>query len=168
MSENDPTERRDRPERRLRQLPFWHPVRLRGRRAIARRQDEAGKAYLVERVSARAFLVSSLLLVLTLIDGMLTFLLLDIGCEEANPVMRYLLERGPIHFFVGKYLLTALFLPVALVMNRCRLFGTRIRVSHVVVTVAGLYVMLIAYQLMLLNEHTSDIEAARRDSQARR
>ena len=81
--------------------------------------------------------MASLLLVLTLIDGMLTFLLLDLGCEEANPVMRYLLERGPIPFFVGKYLLTAIFLPVALVMNRCRLFGTRIRVGHVVAIVAG-------------------------------
>jgi hypothetical protein len=168
MSENDPTERRNQPERRVRQLPFWHPVRLRGRRAIARREDEAGKPYLVERISARSFLLSSLLLLLTLIDGMLTFLLLDIGCEEANPAMRYLLERGPIHFFVGKYLLTAIFLPVSLVMNRCRLFGTRIRVGHVVTIVAGLYLVLIAYQIMLWHEHASDMTTTQNYSQARR
>ena len=155
MSENDSTNRRNRPERRVSELPFWHPRRLHGRRALARREDRPGKPYLVERVSGSAFAFASLLLVLTLIDGMLTFILLDLGCEEANPLMSYLLDRGPIYFFVGKYLLTAVFLPVALVMNRCRLFGTRIQVGHLVAIVAGLYVGLIAYQLMMWHEQKS-------------
>ena len=67
--------------------------------------------------------------------------------------MRYLLDRGPIDFFIGKYLLTAVFLPVALVMNRYRLFGTRLRVGHIVFLVAGLYLVLIAYQVILWRDH---------------
>jgi hypothetical protein len=91
--------------------------------------------------------------VLTLVDGMLTIVLVDLGFEEANPVMRYLLDRGPIDFFIGKYLLTAVFLPVALVMNRYRLFGTRLRVGHIVFLVVGSYLALIAYQLKLWHDN---------------
>lgn len=107
-----------------------------------------------------------MVLVMTLIDGALTVALLDKGCEEANPLMRYLLERGVTAFFVGKYLLTAVFLPVALVMNRYRLFGTRLRVGHLLLLVAALYLVLIGYQLVLwygeAAEGTASTSRARR------
>jgi hypothetical protein len=63
--------------------------------------------------------------------------------------MRFLLDRGTGTFFVGKYLLTALFLPFAVVMYRYRLFGTRLRVGHIVPVVTALYLVLIAYQVVL-------------------
>jgi Domain of unknown function (DUF5658) len=153
MSDSAPNEQRDRPDRRRRTLPFWHPRRLHGRRSTNRRNEGTGEPYFVERISAPVFLMSSLLLVLTLIDGIFTIALLEADCVEANPVMRYLLDRGPVHFLVGKYLLTALFLPVSLVMNRYRLFGTRFRVGHLVPIVAGMYLVLIGYQLALWREH---------------
>jgi hypothetical protein len=97
------------------------------------------------------FALASLLLVLTIVDGMITIALLDRGFEEANPVMRFLLDRGTGAFFIGKYVLTALFLPVALIMNRYRLFGTGFRVGHFIPVVTGLYVILIVYQIGLWN-----------------
>ena len=90
-----------------------------------------------------------LLLVLTLIDGAITVVLLDHGYDEANPVMRALLDGGVGPFFSGKYVLTAAFLPVALVLHRYRLFGTRFRVGQLVPVVVGLYVVLIVYQCAL-------------------
>lgn len=116
-----------------------------------RRAGEKARPYLVDRVSWPVFVLAVLLLVLTLVDGLITVELLDHGCEEANPVMRFLLERGTWAFFAGKYLLTAVFLPVALVMNQYRLFGTRFRVGHFIPIVAGLYLILIAYQIGLWN-----------------
>ncbi len=95
--------------------------------------------------------MASLLLVLTIVDGLITVALLDRGFEEANPFMRFLLDRGTNAFFIGKYVLTALFLPVALVMNQYRLFGTRFRVGHIIPIVTGLYLVLIVYQIALWN-----------------
>ena len=115
-----------------------------------RRAADDDRPYLVDRVSASAFAASALLLVLTLIDGALTLVLLDHGYEEGNPVMRFFLGLGPAPFFAAKYALTAAFLPVALVLNRYRVFGVRVRVGQLVPVVAALYLVLIAYQVVLL------------------
>jgi hypothetical protein len=116
-----------------------------------RRAEERARPHLVDRVSWPVFVLSALLLVLTVLDGVLTVELLDHGYEEANPVMRFLLERSTGAFFVAKYLLTAVFLPVGLVMNQYRLFGTRLRVGHFIPIVGLLYLALVAYQIGLWN-----------------
>ncbi len=151
MQQDDAQGLSDRGDRRRRQLPFWHPRRLRGRRRRLRRAEEDRKPYLVDRVTWPVFALASLLLVLTIVDGLITVALLDRGFEEANPFMRFLLDRGTNAFFIGKYVLTALFLPVALVMNQYRLFGTRFRVGHIIPIVTALYLILIAYQICLWN-----------------
>ena len=114
-----------------------------------RRAAEHDRPYLVDRVPWSFFLAATSLLILTLIDGLITVMLLDHGFEEGNPLMAALLDQGTGWFLVGKYLLTAIFLPVALVMNHYRLFGTRLRVGHFIPIVVLLYLLLIAYQGML-------------------
>jgi hypothetical protein len=169
MTEYASDDRRKRPDRRQRNLPIWHPRRLHGRRREDRRRAEnSGQLHLVDRVSGRMFLMASFLLVLTLVDGMFTIALIDLGCEEANPLMRYLLDRSQTAFFIGKYALTAVFLPIALVLNRHRLFGTRLRVGHVVPIVVGLYVVLIAYQATLWNESRQSRDRSRVSARASR
>jgi hypothetical protein len=42
---------------------------------------------------------------LNLFDVFFTLLHLDLGAEEANPVMRELLEEGPLAFALGKHFL---------------------------------------------------------------
>jgi len=149
MTPEPPEHRGDRPDRRRRDLPFWHPRRLHGRRRRARRLAEHDGPYLVDRAPWVTSALATVILVLTLADGALTVVLLDRGYEEANPFMRFLLDRSPAVFFVGKYVLTAAFLPVALVMNHYPLLGTRFRVGHLVPVVAALYLMLVAYQVRL-------------------
>lgn len=117
--------------------------------------------YLVDRVTWPVFVTAIMLLILTLIDGVITVVLLEFGFEEANPVMRYLLERGTGAFFVGKYVLTAIFLPVALVMYQYRLFGTRLRVGHFIPIVAALYLVLITYQIVLLKQKLDEPSSMR-------
>jgi hypothetical protein len=147
-------------DRRKHSVPLWDPRRLRGRRRRQRRSEEHDRPYLVDRVSWPAFVMSSLLRILTLVDGMITVALLDQGCEEANPVMRFLLDIGIGTFFIAKYVLTAIFLPIALVMNQHRLFGTRMRVGHVIPVVAALYVVLIAYQITLMRQWPVEMSVA--------
>lgn len=111
-----------------------------------RREADHARPYLVDRVPGSFLVAAILLLMLTLVDGVVTIFLLDHGYEEANPIMAYLLTRGHASFLIGKYLLTAVFLPVALVMNQYRLFGSRVRVGHLLPVAMMLYFALIVYQ----------------------
>ena len=152
---------RSRTDRRRRDLPFWSRRRLRGRRMRQRRADGHDALYLVDRVPGRVLVLAVAILIMTVVDGVFTVLLLERGCVEANPVMQYLLERGNWAFFTGKYVLTAAFLPVALVMNHYRLFGTRLRVGHFVPVVVVLYTLLIVYQVALWHESEPILGACR-------
>ncbi len=125
-----------------------------------RRGEEHDRPYLVDRVSWTFLAMASLLLILTLADGLITVSLLDEGCEEANPLMAYLLDQGTGTFLVGKYVLTALFLPVSLVMNHYRLFGTRLRVGHFIPIVVLLYLILITYQWVLWSHRDDGVPTA--------
>ena len=92
-----------------------------------------------------------LLLTLTIVDGVITLLLLDAGCKEANPVMSYLLRKGHVHFILGKYILTAVGLPFLLMFKNFRLFRSGFRAGYLLPVFVGLYVVLLGYQLWLLS-----------------
>ena len=81
----------------------------------------------------------------------MTLLLLGTGCEEINPAMGYLLRRGPLHFLLGKYALTTAGLPFLLIFRNFHLFRTRFRVGYLIPVFVGLYLILLGYQIALMN-----------------
>ncbi len=92
------------------------------------------------------------LLALTLADAFLTLLLLTGHFEEANPLMRLLLKAGPVAFVAGKYLMTVIGLPILLVFRRRSVFFPWLRVEHILPCFVIAYVVLITYQLCLLQQ----------------
>ncbi|SIO12513.1 hypothetical protein SAMN05444166_2585 [Singulisphaera sp. GP187] len=139
------------PERRQRPTRWWDVFHTAGRRSHFRRSSdlEASRYPIVDRHDATTGVLVVLVLLFTLADGVLTLLLLDHSYEEANPLMAYLVERGPLWFLAGKYLLTAIGLAVFLVLKYYRLFGTRLRLGHCIPILAVLYVVLLVYQLSI-------------------
>jgi Domain of unknown function (DUF5658) len=97
------------------------------------------------------FVLAVLLLILTVVDGTVTLLLLSTGCEEINPAMGYLLSHGPLHFLMGKYALTTAGLPFLLVFRNFSLFRTRFRVGYLIPVFVALYMILLSYQIALMN-----------------
>ncbi len=89
------------------------------------------------------------LLTATILDGVITLHLIDIGCVEINPLMSRLLRIGMVPFLLGKYVLTATGLPLLLVFKNHYLFGTRFRVGYLLPIFVALYMILLAYQLRL-------------------
>jgi hypothetical protein len=104
----------------------------------------------VDRFSSFLFVCVLGLLLGTVADGLLTLQLMDADCQEANPVMAYLLSHGVVAFLLGKYLLTVLGLPLLLVCKNHYLFGTPVRVGYLIPVFAVLYAVLISYQAYLL------------------
>jgi hypothetical protein len=146
---------RDEPRPRLvdrRKWPTrpWDAFRLAGRRSVVRRREDRQGAFFVDRFGLPTLVLTLAVLVLSLADGMLTLVLLGLNSEEVNPLMRLLLERGEWQFLLGKYLLTAAGLPLLVAYENWPLFGTRFRVGFLLPIIAGLYLVLLAYQVHLL------------------
>jgi hypothetical protein len=136
-------------DRRARPTSPLDAFRIAGRRAWPRRQVEREGAFFVDRFHPSTLALVVTLLALTIADGVLTLELVSLHSEEANPFMGYLLHRGPLVFLLGKYVLTALGLPVLVVCKNHPMFGSRFRVGFLLPVFIGLYVVLITYQLTL-------------------
>ncbi len=94
--------------------------------------------------------LSTLVLAFSINDAVLTMLLLDRSCEEANPLLESALMAGGSSAFLSvKYLLTSAGLPILVAFKDRRLFRSPIRVGHLLVAVVALYVLLTGYQVSL-------------------
>lgn len=151
MISDRPFDARNRTDRRRNPTTGWDSCRRRGRRARPRRVEERQVPYFADLIDPSTFVLGVSLLILTVVDGAVTLLLLGAGCEEINPAMGYLLSRGPLHFLVGKYLLTSAGLPFLIVFRHFPLFRTRFRVGHLLPVFVALYLILLGYQVALLN-----------------
>jgi hypothetical protein len=124
--------------------------RLAGKRARVRRRAERKAAFYLDRFDAFTLGLIVSLLVLTIVDGILTIELLDLNSDEYNPLMSHLLTRGRTAFFLGKYILTAAGLPFLLIFQNYPMFGSRFRVGYLFPIFLALYLVLLGYQLLLL------------------
>ena len=91
-----------------------------------------------------------LLLAFTIIDGLMTFELLEVGCQEINPFMGYLLSRGQGLFLLGKSILTTAGLFFLLIFKNRHICRGRLRIGYLLPIFVVLYAVLIAYELHLL------------------
>jgi hypothetical protein len=144
-------------DRRKRRTRPWDAFRTPGRRQRYRREADLGPFSFVDRYDKSLGIMILSLLILTLTDGVLTMILIDLFCEEANPIMAVLIEHGPMTFVLGKYLMTAVCLPILLIFQHHRMFGTRFRVRHFFPIFIALYLSLLAYQLFLLRKTSEAI-----------
>jgi hypothetical protein len=150
--------RRNDHDRRRRPTGPLDALLIPGRRTQVSRAADRHDVHFFDRFEAveLAFIVS--ILGLTIVDGVLTLELLGVNCEEANPLMKYVLHQGHGTFFVVKYSLTALGLPFLLVFKNHYLFGTRFRVGYTFPFFLVLYVVLVSYETWLFQTHQLRID----------
>jgi hypothetical protein len=138
------------PDRRRQPTSPWAALRPGGRRKRNRRQEDCRTPYYVDRFENHLLAWILILLTFSIADGVMTLLLIEGGFAEANPAMRFLLDRGAMWFLIGKYTLTAGGLPVLLVFKNHGLFHRRLRVGALIPLFVVLYAALLAYQIGLL------------------
>ena len=147
-------EKRQYLDRRKSPTSPWDAFWPSGRRMASRRADEHRQPYFVDRFSSVTFIFVMLLLLASIFDAYLTIHLINSGAQEINPLMDSLLSRSVHHFLLGKYLLTVAGLPLLLIFQNHYLFGSRLRVRHLIPVAVGLYFVLISYQLTLVQKYT--------------
>jgi hypothetical protein len=129
---------------------LWDGNFLRRRRSL-RRHTDSGRTIL-DWHSPRWLAVAILILLLCVADAVLTLALLGRGAYEANPAIAPFLERGTLDFAVAKIGMTALGVVVLTLLAQAKAFKRRIAVSTVLYTIVAGYVVLIGYELWLLQK----------------
>ncbi|HVC98348.1 MAG TPA: DUF5658 family protein [Pirellulales bacterium] len=152
MNSDPMAERRLGPDPRHEPTGIWDAVFSAGERMLNRRAVDRRLPYFVDRFPPTMMALILALLVLTVIDGVLTIELVDVDCQELNPLMCHFLTKGPLCFLFGKYVMTAAGLPVLLIFKNFPLFGTRFRVGYLVPVFVLLYAGLVGYQVQLLQQ----------------
>jgi hypothetical protein len=140
------SERRSISDRRAAPTSMWNSIFFGGRRRYVRRASERQQVHYVDHFPWLTLVWVLLLVAFTFIDGLLTLELLDAGCIEANPIMSKVLDHGPGHFFMVKYLLTTLGLPLLVFLS------VRSWFKYLLPGFVLLYVILMIYQLNLLHQ----------------
>jgi hypothetical protein len=141
-------DRRSGNERRnTRFAAYWHGARNPRRRG-GRRETDLRYA-VVDWYSARLLIPVFAILGLSVLDGVLTVLLMRHGASEVNPLMALFLPHNLLWFALVKLALTGAGLCVLVACSRMQLFR-RIPGELFVYAVLGIYVCLVAYELRLL------------------
>jgi hypothetical protein len=146
-------ERRSQSDRRETPTSAWAALPPAGRRICSRRAEERRLPHYTDRFPPALLLMILMLLAASMVDATLTLQLIRVGCTEVNPLMGHLLECGVPAFLMGKYALTAVGLPILVIFRHHYLFGTRLRVEHLIPVALVLYAVLIAYQFVLVQRY---------------
>ena len=96
------------------------------------------------------FAVALLILILSLVDTLLTLVLLDHGAVEVNPMMRYLILEGGRVFALIKLGMTAGCITLLILTTRSRAFG-RSPAGLILYLTVLIYAGLVTYELWLLD-----------------
>ncbi len=121
-----------------------------GRREGSRRNEDRGKAVIFDRYNQRLFLAITAILVLSILDAVLTLVVIQRGARELNPVMAYFLEHGTLTFIVAKYVLTSIGVLILLIFKNVFLTKIKIYTHSLFPCVIIVFITVIAWELFLI------------------
>ena len=150
MDECDRGDRRSGVDRRAKRKFTLKSLFISGKREEIRRQEDKRKIFVADRYSTTIFAAIVVILFFSVIDGLLTLMLLGHGAKEINPLMAYLLEIEPKLFMTVKYLLTCVSLVIFLIFRNIFLQRIRIYSSTLFSIFICVFATVIMWELFLL------------------
>lgn len=121
-----------------------------GRREQSRRNEDRSKAVIYDRYNPKLFLAITTILVLSILDAVLTLIVIQRGATELNPVMAYFLEFGTPTFIIAKYLLTSVGVFILLIFKNVFLTRIKIYTHSLFPCVIFVFMVVIAWELFLI------------------
>jgi len=151
MIEHTGFERRSGKDRRKRQ-PFTIKNLFSGRqRKTVRRAKDRRRIVALDHYSPSLFIGIVMVLSLSLLDALLTLILLSRGARELNPVMEYYLSHGPHVFLFVKYGLTALAVILVVLLNETLTARYRLKAGIFLHLFAACFGSVVIWQFYLLS-----------------
>lgn len=145
-------DRRSGLERRKSSSLNFHSLIYGGNRIQIRRQEDRKRIFFVDQYCPKLFIAIVVVLFLCVVDALLTLLLIDHGAHETNPILAYLLEVGPYTFFIPKYVITISAILGLLILRNTGISRFNINSHLLLIIIAGLYSIVVAWQLYLITE----------------
>ena len=121
-----------------------------GRRERSRRDEDSGKAFIFDRYNQKFFVAITTILILSILDAVLTLIVIQRGAKELNPVMAYFLEHGTSTFIVAKYILTSVGVLILLIFKNVFLTRLKIYTHALFPCVIFVFITVIAWELFLI------------------
>jgi hypothetical protein len=121
-----------------------------GRRSNLRRADDRRKLAILDHYSPRIFAIIVATLLLSLVDALLTLVLISNGAVELNPVMAFFLSKGDSTFVIAKYLLTSISVTIVVLINYVFIRIFRAHVRDLLIYFAGCFALVVAWELFLM------------------
>ena len=143
-------EKRRRIDRRTNNKARLKYLLFNGRRERSRRDEDRGKVFIFDRYNQKFFLAITAILVLSILDAVLTLVVIQRGAEELNPVMAYFLEHGTLTFIVAKYVLTSIGVLILLIFKNVFLTQLKIYTHSLFPCVIIVFMTVIAWELFLI------------------
>jgi hypothetical protein len=133
-----PIERRKKPTRRWSWFTFF------GRRRALRRKTDREKGGYVDRYSHIFFFLLFLILGLNILDSLFTMMIIDLGGQEFNPLVRAFIELHGDMFWIWRFVIAS----VALVL--LYLHRGFILVRRMIIAIGFIYMVVVVYQMYLI------------------
>jgi hypothetical protein len=121
-----------------------------GRRERFRRDEDKGKAFIFDRYNQKLFFAITAILILSILDAVLTLVVIQRGASELNPVMAYFLEHGTPTFIVAKYVLTSIGVLILLIFKNVFLTKLKIYTHSLFPCVIFVFIIVIAWELFII------------------
>lgn len=121
-----------------------------GRRETIRRHEDKQKLFYVDRYSQFHFAAIVLIVFLSVVDAVLTIVLINHGAYEVNPIMAYCLDVGPYTFLSVKYLFTCVGLFVLLMLRNVFMRPLGIFAGSVFYYFLAVFTGVVSWQFFLL------------------
>jgi len=150
MQPKNNVERRSGKDRRSQSGFNIRSLLMGGKRAIIRRQDDRYKFVYVDQYSQSLFGAIVLILLLSVLDALLTLLLMDHGAAEINPIMAYYLNIGPYTFLSVKYMLTSMGVIILLMLRNIFLRAIKLYTHSLFYFIIVMFVTVVAWEFYLI------------------
>ena len=133
-------------------MPFSKQLFYKGMREFSRRAEDRMQIRAFDRYPRPMMIAIVIILSLSMLDALLTLILIAQGAAELNPVMNYYLSHGPQIFLLAKYSLTVL--PVILVIIAKEPIAFRYRISGKLLHLfAAFFGAVVIWECYLLSVH---------------
>lgn len=117
-----------------------------GRRKRSRRVADS-ENYYVDKYESRYLVLILAILILCVLDVYFTLKILQLGGNELNPFMSFLIKKNPALSLVVKYLVTAGGLVILLIHKNFKIFG-KLKVHSLIYFIFFLYFILMLYEIL--------------------
>lgn len=143
-------ERRSEQDRRERPLSLFKRLYFNGMRSSIRRAEDRQRIVALDRYRPSLFIGIMMVLCLSLLDALLTLILVAQGARELNPVMQYYLSHGPQVFLLVKYGITVFSVLIIVLLNESLVTRYRISTGMLIHVFNALFGSVVIWECYLL------------------